>query len=79
MDVGKFDFDDPNLAAIQEEYLHEGGLKDVKYLSFNILRIEEPFLKKKIDNDDRILAMAPMIAYSSEEPFGKYDVVETEL
>lgn len=23
--------------------------------------------------------MSPMIAYSSEEPFGKYDVVETEL
>lgn len=23
--------------------------------------------------------MAPMIAYSSEEPYGKYDVVETKL
>ena len=32
-----------------------------------------------MSKDERVLAMAPMIAYSSEEPFGKYDVVETEL
>jgi hypothetical protein len=43
------------------------------------LRIEDPFIQKKISRDKRTLMMSPMIAYSSEEPYGKYDVVENEM
>ncbi|MCB0371212.1 MAG: hypothetical protein KDD45_17800 [Bdellovibrionales bacterium] len=50
------------------------GWNRIKKLNFNLLRIEEPFLKK-LNNSERVLAMAPIISYSSEEPFGKYDVV----
>lgn len=55
--------------------------EDVRYIkkiSFNLMRIEEPY-RKKMDKDNQVIKMAPMIAYSCEESYGKYDVVQTEL
>jgi len=51
--------------------------EDVRYIkkiSFNLMRIEEPY-RKKMDKDNQVIKMAPMIAYSCEESYGKYDVV----
>jgi hypothetical protein len=80
MDVGPIKYGDKyeKEAKEQEEYMKDKVCGKYKKINFNLLRIEEPFLKK-LEKADRVLKMAPIIAYSSEEPFGKYDVVETEL
>lgn len=49
-------------------------VKNIKKISFNLLRIEEPY-RRKMDRDEQVKAVAPMIAYSCEESYGKYDVV----
>jgi hypothetical protein len=47
---------------------------NIKKISFNLMRIEEPY-NKKMDKDTQVITIAPMIAYSCEESYGKYDVV----
>lgn len=59
--------------------MQNAKIKDIKRLSFNLLRIEEPYTRRNLSTIQRVEKMAPMIAYSSEKPFGKYDVVETQL
>jgi hypothetical protein len=55
------------------------GFKTTRKIGFNILRIEEPFTQSNLRMEEKVTKLLPMIAYSSEESFGKYDVVETAL
>lgn len=49
-------------------------IKCLKKISFNLLRIEEPY-REVMDKEQQGQKIAPMIAYSCEESYGKYDVV----
>jgi len=54
-------------------------VRHVKRVSFNLLRIEEPYRSKTMEKNQRVETLAAMITFSPEVSYEKYALVQTEL